>query len=802
MLWNFIKGTYRSLAAYRSFTIINILGLAIGITCTLIISLYVIHESNYDKFHSNPDLIYRVTLDGSLNGIEFKGALTSGPLSGALNNDIEEVESSTRIVKFGAWLIARDNIRNNEDQILFVDTNFFSFFDGFKLIHGDPKTAFNKKYGIVLTEDAAMRYFSRLDVVGEKLKVEGDRYFIITGVMENPPTNTHILFDMLGTLKTFEQHVQFWTNNRCYTYFRLKEGMDITVVESRIKQFFPKYVLPELNEVFESSFDSDDTYDYKVQRVENIHLLSNVEGDIKPGSKVEYVYAFGIAAILILIIACLNFMNLSSANSINRSKEVILRKVTGAHKHILVLQFLVESVVYSVIAMFLALILTELILPAFNHYLDLNLEYHFLADLPVVIVILVLSVILGMLSGIYPALFISSFDPVTVLQGKLGEGLRNSKVRAVFVVFQFFISILIITLTMTIYSQVNYMLNKDLGFDSENVMVIRRSDALSKNADKFKQDLLSNDNILSVTNSNSIPGREFTNIAFKIQELENQAPILLNQVFVNYDFGKTYKLQLAEGRFFNPDIKSDSFACLINETAARIIGLSYPLGYHLEQPSFYKKKEYTFQIIGVVKDFHFQSVEEEVEPLVICMRNDNFEGYINVKLSASNMDNSINYISKAWKKYSPEYPFVYFFMKDDFKVNYNPLMKLGRIFLIFSILAILIATLGLFGLFSYALNQRTREIGIRRALGASGFTMILMLSKETFKLVTFAAILGWITSYFLGNYWLGTFHYHISFKPIYFLTSYLFVLMSALFVVVYQALRKITEEPGVILKYD
>jgi putative ABC transport system permease protein len=802
MLWNFIKGTFRSIAAYRTFTAINILGLSVGITCALIISLYVIHESSYDRFHSKPDNIYRVTLSGSLNGVDFQGALTSGQISTALLKYVDEVLATTRVVHFGAWLISNDTIRNNEDNILFVDSNFFFFFDGFKLLKGDIESVLSKPNSIVLTKDAAIRYFGNTDIIGRKLSVEANRTFVVTGVMANPPSNTHIQFNMLGSLITYKNYVHYWSHNNTYNYLKLKEGANLEAVTQKLNKFFPQFVLPELEQAFNNTFTADDKYVYNLQAARDIHLHSHLENELKPNSRIEYLYAFGIAAVLILIIACLNFMNLSSANSINRSKEVILRKVAGAHKYIIVLQFLIESIVFSFIALILALLLTEIILPAFNRYLDLHLTYHFFTDIPVVLLILFFTIVFGVISGIYPALFISSFEPVVVLQGKLGEGLRNSKVRSAFVIFQFIISILIIALTFIIYFQVRYMIRKDLGFDSEHIMVIRRSDALRKQIDNFKYDLLKNKDIISVTNSDAIPGKDFISIAFRLKEFESKNGVILNQMFVNYDFEKTYSLKLQEGRFFNADIPSDSFGCIINETAAKVMGLSYPIGYHIVQPTIKRPSYKTYKIIGVVKDFHFQSVEKPVEPLVICLMPTNLEGYINVKLSANNLDKSVKYIEKTWESYTSDYPFMYFFMKDEFKKSYYSLIKLGRIFVVFSILAVFVATLGLFGLVAYTLNQRTREIGIRKALGASKFTLVLMLSKETIKLVSIATIFSWIVSYFIGHYWLQGFYYRIELKPAFFILSFALVLTVSLVTVIYQSYKTVKEEPGVILKYD
>ncbi|MBN1117269.1 MAG: ABC transporter permease [Bacteroidales bacterium] len=802
MFWNFIKGALRNIATYKTFTTINILGLSIGITCALIISLYVVHETSYDNFHSKPENIYRIVLDGQLYGIKAEGAMTTGAMSRVLAKDSSVFKEATRIARFGAWLVSHDTIRDNEDDILFVDPNFFSFFDGFKLIEGNADEVVKYPHSFVLTESAALKYFGTTDVVGQNLLVEAGRKFKITGVMADPPSNTHIPFSIIGSLVTYENLVDYWTKNDCYNYVKLKPGYTLKDAKAELKLVVNKFILPEFYSVFDDVLSKEDSYVFKLQPLRDIHLKSALDGELGVNSKDEYVYAFGIAAILILIIACLNFMNLSTANSINRSKEVILRKVTGAQKIQIVQQFLTESISFSFIALAIALLLTEIALPAFNTYLGLGLKFHFLSNMKAVGFIVALTLVVGFISGFYPAIFISSFNPVNVLQGKLGQGLRNSSVRAVFVVFQFFISVLIISITLVVYKQMNFMLRKDLGFDSEQVVIIRRSDALKKNTEIFKRELLQNKDIISVTNSNAIPGRDFTSTTFSLAGMESNSAILINQVFVNFDFEKTYNLQLETGRFFDSTVKSDVNTCIINESAAKILGLSYPVGHVLKQPSLLAKTNRQYQIIGVVKDFHFQSVDKPVQPLVICMMPGYWEGFINVKLTNSNINKSLGFIEKHWNKYAPDYPFVYFFLNKDFERNYDAIRKIGRIFIVFSILAVFLATLGLYGLISYSFNHRMREIGIRKSLGASNTTLVTMLSLEAFKLVSVSAVFAWGASWFIAQKWLNTFPYRIKVEPMILLFSALLVLAIALATVVLRAMKYVRKQPGAILKYE
>lgn len=804
MFWNFIKGTFKSILGYKSFTTINIFGLAIGISCSIIIGLYLLHEYAYDKFHSNSEDVYRITLHGEVQGITFNGAPTSAAMGAAIRKDIQEVESLTRLTILGAWLVSNDSIRYNEDNILFADTNFFAFFDGFKVLYGNLNHLLNKPQTIVLTESTARKYFNRVDVVGEKLLLEtGDKYYTITGVVKDVPSNSHIQFDMVASLVTYKKHgFNNWVDNSLYTYLRLKKNTSVPKIVEELNGFVVKYVLPQFDSIMESPLGKEDRYEFNLQAMENIHLHSALQQELQPNGNATYVYAFGIVAILILIITCLNFMNLSSANSVNRAKEVVLRKVAGGGRRVLILQFLTESVVFSFAALILALLLTEIFLPLFNVFFDLTLKFSIFSNPKAILTVVVFTLFVGLLAGSYPAFFISSFEPVKVLQGKLNQGVSNSKVRAIFVVVQFFISILIIILTIVIFAQTKFMMHKDLGFDQEHVVVIRRSDALGDDINKFKKELLKDDNIISATNSNAIPGRSFNNTTFAHQHNSESTNYLLNQIFVSYDFKETYQLELLQGRFFNPEIASDSFACVINERAAKLMGLGYPVGNTLEQPYMFKKYKKHYTIIGMVKNFHFQSVDKPIQPLIICFMPGNWEGFINVKITPRNREKTLAYMEKVWNSYTPEYPFVYFDLLEDFNKSYNSQVKLGRIFLLFSVLAVLIACLGLFGLIAYVTSQRFREIGIRKALGASVTSLVLTISKETFKLVLIASVLAWGVGFLLAKYWLGGFYYKINLSPLYFVFAALLVLAIALLTVFVQAYRAATMEPGKALKYE
>ncbi len=581
MLKNFIKLTFRNIAAHKLYYTINIFGLAVGIVCALIITLYIDHENNFDRFHSNYQSIYRVTLRGQLKGTKFDGATTSAKMAESISRDLESVNDVTRVTRLGAWLIAKDSVRYNEDNLLFVDSNFLKFFNGFKILEGNIDSMLFKYRSIVLTETTALKYFGTINsVVGQTLKLEAkDKLYLVTGIVDDPPTDSHIQFDMLASFSTFEKLLtKTWTSNNVYTYIKINQKSDQSAVLTYINSLFDKYIRVEMVNAIEDIFQPNDEYKFRLQPISTIHLNSHLEAELQPNGKLVYVYSLGIIAILILIIACLNFMNLSTANSPNRSFEVSLRKIVGADKRFLLAQFLVESIVISIISLIFALLLAELLLPYFNKFLGLSLEFGLFENIQAVSLILLVTTGLGILAGSYPAYFISTFDPVQIINGKYIRGLRNSKIRSVFVFLQFFISILIIILTIVVYAQMNFMINKDMGFDNEDILVIRRSDALGENMAQFKSEIQKNKNILSATNSNSIPGRNFYLNTFKLKGKSEDAALLFNQLFVNYDFFETFNLKLNQGRFFNPEIPSDTFSIVINESAADFMGLSFPLG--------------------------------------------------------------------------------------------------------------------------------------------------------------------------------------------------------------------------------
>jgi putative ABC transport system permease protein len=807
MLKNFIVITIRNLASQRIHAFINIFGLAVGFAAALLISAYLAHELSYDNFHPDADRIYRVGVEGKLRGSDLKIAVTALPMAKKLSDDYPAIESSVRVARFGAWLVSSNNASYNEDSLLFADSGFFRFFD-FPFIAGDAATALAKEKCIVLTRSAAVRYFGHMDVLGKKLTLETEpEPYIITGIIEDVPSNSHFHFDMVGSLVTLNKYLrEVWVSHTVYTYIKIRSGTDVQKLEEDINKLVSEYVVPQVREYLdvpaESFTNGTNTITYFLQPLRKIHLSSHLDNELESNGEITYLLTFAIIAFLIILIVCLNFINLSTANAANRAREVILRKVVGAERRQIIFQFLTESVLISFLSLVLALLLTEITMPYFNRFLGTDLHFNLLNDPRIVFSIIAGVFLLGLAAGSYPAVFLASFDPVRVLQGVLNRGISNRSVRSVFVVIQLSISIIIITVTWVVFAQVEFMLNKELGFVKERILVVRRPDALKNQIDEFKREILQYPQIESVTNSNSIPGRDFLATTFTLDSDSARDNLLMNQIFVNYDFEEAFQLSMLAGRFFSPEIASDSIACVINEEALKLLGNKEVLGSFLLSPTLRETIGGRLEIIGVVKNFHFESVDKKIEPLVFTLMPGNWEGYLNVRLSSMGIDKSINYLEDTWKKYTSDYPFQYFFLDQDFDKNYRSVVRTGKLLFIFALLSVFLACLGLFGLVLFTTNRRIREIGIRKAVGATNTQIILLLVKETAILNIYASVFAWVMAYLVSQLWLKDFYSRIKLSPHYFVFSSLLVLALSILVVFYQAWTGSRSDPSEALKAE
>jgi len=600
-------------------------------------------------------------------------------------------------------------------------------------------------------------------------------------------------------------------SNNLFTYLVLERGVSHEQVEKKIPDLLQKYASRELMEAFGITFEefekAGNLYTYKLQPLCDIHLNTEIEGGFKPNNSRMYVYIFSLIAIFILVIACINFMNLSTARSANRAKEVGIRKVMGSLPRQLMFQFLFESLVLSFFSLFIALLLVEILMPVFRNFVNLELELNYFSNPYIIPGLVGIALFVGVLAGSYPAFLLSSFKPIAVLKGKLVKGSKSGNLRTVLVVFQFAISIFILLSTTTIYKQLNYLLNKDLGFDREQLLVLPRGEALKKQIPQFKQELLRNPVVLSATNSTSIPGYPNNHNGYQIEGRDPSEAFLLYTTWIDYDFFNTYRIELKEGRFHDLKFTSDSFAVLINEAAVRKFAITDPLNTRFIQPT---DRDTTLfrQVIGVVKDFNFQSLHTPIEPAVFMIKPANWEwgGYLTVRLKKNEITESVDFVESKWKDFSQNQPFDYFFFDDRYTEHYKEEKRTGRISTMFSILAIFIACLGLLGLISFAAEQRTKEIGVRKVLGASGYSIIFLLSKEIFVLLGIAIVLASPVAYLIMNKWLENFAYRIDYNMPVFIILVLGAIsvsfLIAMLTVLYQAVYATRRNPIEALRYE
>jgi putative ABC transport system permease protein len=798
MLKNYIKVALRNMKRQKGYSLINILGLAIGLTCCLLILLYVQYERSYDRYHENADHIYRVVEELDFSGVKRHMAITPAPFAPAMKNEFPEVKDAVRFMKGnfseGKVLVAHGRENYYEDKWFFADQSVFEIFT-FPLIKGDAKSALKEPFTVVISEEKARKYFGDEDPIGKVLTLS-DRYsqsdFTVKGVLKNTPKNSHFRFDFLASFATIEnlfpEWVQNWFNHMYYSYMLLDENSSPEALERK----FPGLILKHAGKEAQTALKPH------LQPLTAIHLHSHLESEIEANSDAVYVYIFATVALFILMIACINFMNLATARSAYRTREVGMRKVVGARRSQLVRQFLGESVLFSFIALPLAVIMMELLLPAFRAFTDRDLGFNYLNNWPVIFVLIGITLVVGCVSGIYPALFLSAFKPVKVLKGKSCSGSRGTVLRKGLIVFQFAVSIILIIATGIILSQVRYIRTTKLGFNKDQVIVLNIKDKeLRTKYEVIKAELSKNPSVLNVTASSGIPGRISHHWFFRTEGLqEKKEKPSMWVMMVDHDFIKTLGMEIVEGRDFSRSFTTDEKeAIILNESAVKKYGWGSPLGRNIKTEN---KDGY---VIGVVKDFHFKSFYQQIEPVMIYISPGYFE-FISVRVAADKIPEAMAFIKKEWKELAPNRPLDYLFLNDDFDKVYRQEERAGKIFGYFSILAIFVACLGLFGLAAFTAEQRTKEIGIRKVLGATTLNIVTLLNKDFIKWVLVANLIAWPAAYYAMSRWLQSFAYRISIGWWMFLLAAVFVLVVAICTVGFQAAKAALANPSESLRYE
>jgi len=812
MLKSYVVVALRNLWRHRGYTLINVFGLTIGIASSIFILLYVINELTYDRFHEKSDQIYRVWISGSMPATEMRHAVTSPPMAEALLNDYPEVEHAVRMRKAGDLLVRKGDrtFQETDDEFIFADSTFFDVFS-FDLLKGNAETCLRDPRSIVLTEEYARKYFGDEDPIGQTLKIEQDTNLsVITGVMADFPQNSHFHCKMISSMTTLRNSRSTnWVNHNYYTYVVLKEGTDPVTFESRLREMVLKYVGPTIVqflgvdiEQFEASGNS---YGYKVQKLTDIHLHSNLQYEHEPNGNPLYVYVFLVAAILILVIAGINFMNLATARSTIRAREVGLRKVVGSKRSQLIGQFLTESVVLSLISLLFAVGLVYLFLPNYGNMIQLNLMFDIFATPWIIPLLITFAILIGIAAGSYPAFVLASFKPAAIFSSEKKTASRKSLLRSMLIVLQFTVTIVILIGTIIVNRQLNYMQKKETGFEKENLLLVKRPDVLRGRIDAFKKEIEQHSNVISAANTTHIPSYQYSDNAHWLEGWDRSEIFTLATSYVSYDFEKAMNLELVSGRFFSQDMPSDSMGVVVNEATVRALGIEDPLTTRFVDIDDDGGEDEFMPIIGVVKDFHFESMQKEISPMAIHFMRRNFGGVLTIRMGNGDKAETISFLQSKWEEFNSEYPFEFFWMDEQFDTLFATERRTGQILMVFSILSVFITCLGLLGLISYTTNQRTRELGIRKIMGASVQIVMRLLSREMLNLLGISALIS-IPAYFGVKAWLQKFAYHIHFQVgVYFLvllSVVLTVLVLAMLTVSFHSYRAATANPADSLKVD
>lgn len=807
MLLNYLKSALRNLRKHFGYTAINLIGLTVGLTVTLQIFLFVQSELSYDAFHEEAENIYRVTLDGSFSGTKLNAPVTPAPMAAALVSDFPEVEVATRLFPFAnEQMVRKDDVNLLVDEVLIVDSTFFDVLS-FELLRGTKETALNRPFTAVLTETLADKLFGTSDPLGETVILGDSTRYEVTGIVADPPKNSHIQFAMLRTtagLPFVEQQSEFWVSNNFFTYLRLVPGTDAAALEAKLPEFFKGYAGPQIAQAFGKSYDEfmtgDNSINYHLQSIRDVHLRTNYEIDLQPSGDITYVYLFIAVALFILLLACINFMNLATARSATRAMEVGIRKVVGSGRGQLIAQFLSESVVLTVSSMVFAVALVFLTTPYFNTVTDQTLDPSVLLNPGLLAFLLAGALLVGVVAGSYPALFLSGFQPIAVIKAQSAGGRSNSLLRNTLVVFQFTISVVILVATFIVRDQLNFIQNKNLGFDKEYAIVVERAGQLGDQTDSFKDQLRSFSGVLAVGATSSLPGGLHGSTAFRPEGWASEDMILMAPIGVDFDFVEAMGIEMAEGRNFSRDFPSDTAAILINEAGLKHIGWDRAEGKMLG--TFGQEMEITdAEIVGVIKDYHYASMRNEIGPVALFVRQGPLP-FLIVRTTGANLAQTLDYVEKSWAEFKPDQPFQYTFLDDNFFKLFDADRKLGSLFSSFSLFAIFIAGLGLFGLGLYVTEQRTKEIGIRKAMGASVSQILVLLSRDFTKLVLISVALAIPASYFGMNMWLEGFVYRTDIQITSFIFSGLLALAIAWLTVSYQTIKAANSDPVEALRYE
>jgi putative ABC transport system permease protein len=793
MFYNYFKIAFRNLVKYKFISFINLFGLTLGLTCCLLISTYIIHELSYDRYNTIADQIFRVErtfINPETGAVNLKLAAVAPPVGPLLKNDFKEISQVTRLLQNSPTPFRYEDKKFNEQNSYFADEHLFDMFN-VQVTKGNPARALNDPYSVMLTEDLAKKYFGNDEPLNKVLRMNNQFDLKVTGVYKSFPSNAHLHPELLISFNTLNDTAVYgpnnlatnWGNNAFFTYVLLPKGFNPYKLETQLPAFLNRHI-NDGDRYKPSQYTS-----LSLRKLSDIHLMSHMDDEAEENGDIKRVYVFSAIALFILLIACINYMNLSTARSVLRGKEIGIRKVVGAQKKELVFQFLCESVLICWIATLLALLLTRIALPWLNDISGQALSISSLFKWQFLLPLLSLPFVIGIFSGIYPALFLSSFQPIKVLKGIMKVRGHSLSFRKALVVVQFSISIILIICTTIVFQQLKYMQKKSLGFNKDHVITLAYNAGLNDKYESFKTQLLDNPGIKGVTRSSRIPsGRLLDNMGSQIDRGDSLTPVQADIKFVvaDEDFIPTYGVGMVQGRNFSKSYGTDTSAFLINEAAVKVLGLKS------NEEAIGKQFQYggtKGRLVGVFNDFHFESMHQRILPLILLNpKTGNNFGRISIKVSGS-IPAAIAHVESTWKQFLPEIPFDYTFLDENFSRLYQSENRQESIFTIFSFIAIFIACLGLLGLSAFTISQRIKEIGIRKVLGAKVSTIVTLLSKDFLKLVLIAGIIAFPVAWFAMSKWLEDFAYRITIQWWVFLFAGFMAALVAFATIGFQAVK-------------
>jgi putative ABC transport system permease protein len=789
MLKNLLKTAFRHTVKHFGYSLLNIIGLTIGITCALFLIIYVADELSYDRYQEKADRIYRVSSNIKEPDDQFTWIVAQIPFGPQVVRDYPEVQSFVRFINMPQGFYKYEDKEFNEERFYFADSTLFDIFT-YKVLKGEVKSALVEPKKIILTEKVANRYFGKTDPIGKTLTTGKDTYEV-TGVIEDVPTNSHFRFDAIASRNNLPKQLGSWGNFGVYTYLLFPENFDVKAFETKMQGMYETYMKPIFGGM-------NITVKYILEPITKIHLYSTNAGEPEPTGSVTYVHIFLIVAIFLILIAAMNYMNLATARSARRAREVGLRKVVGSRRTPLMLQFQAESLFFTVVSLIISLIILMALLPAFNKLAGKAFDLHVIFSPVVLLSLLGIMVIVGIFGGSYPAFFLSRYSPVTVLKGVITQGSAGSMFRKILVVIQFSVSVVMIICTLVVFRQLNYLKTMDQGFDQKNVLSLELTQSTIRKMPVLKEALLQNPNIKFVTGTNTRIGEGSGKLIFQVETDQGMAQKGVNFAVVDHDFIKTLGIKIVKGRDFEKDMPSDTLSgVIVNETFVKRMGWTEPIGKKVELGD---ARTLRARVIGVMHDYHQTGMYNGIESLLLAYRLNNNILYI--KLSGDEMPQTLAFIEAKWKEIFPGEAYSYSFLNERFNRQFETDEKRGKIFTMFTILAILIACLGLFGLASYMVEHRTKEIGIRKVFGADEPVILRLIIRDFLILVVIGIVIATPVAYYFMSDWLKNYVYRTNIgAPLLILAALLTVIITIL-TISYKAYQASVMNPASSLKTE